>query len=324
MGLDWGRALASGAEAGLNAESGLMKQDQDDARWLAREKQLDTMRKDDRIETERFLLGLKPPETRKLNVAGKGGPAIQQQEWVPPAAGEDKGHFQNVGDETPDINFERLDETAKHNRETEELTGARNAATAEASAARIDLARTKLEAAQSKKNGTETQPKPYTFTVDGKPTVRYGSFINGKFQPAVDENGLPVQGEKFKPSVFEEKLTAARDAKAAGAAKKANAEDDASRVPAGFWDRMTHPGDPAYSEPAAGPPASMAGDPNAAPAGTMPNLKPRPQKAPTSTPASARGVAPATSSHGAVVKLGTDAQGRRVAKYADGFVGPAP
>lgn len=292
--VDWTRALASGAESGLAYEVGQAKADQDDARWLAREKALDAMHKDDRIETERFLLGLKPPETRKFNVAGKAGPAIQQQEWVPPAAGEDKGHFTNVGDETPDINFERLDETAKHNRESEDaaverlrLQGEANTARAEAAAAR-----------DGAKTGTQAQPKTYTFDgPNGKPIQRVGHFEGGQFVPAIDEHGNPVQAEKYKPSALEEKADVAAKGQrdAVGPSYPKDQFNDKTRKPVserGYFESDKAKGGPDVAPVFVDPSVAPAGDET--PRGTMPQL--RPQKAPTSTPASSRGVAPAAKS----------------------------
>ena len=210
MAIDWARALASGVESGAKAEQGVLLQQDEDARWLEKEKQLRAMEDSTARQRARFLEGLKPPETRKVSVAGADGkPAIQQQEWVMPAEGEDAGHFRDVGDQTPDINFERLEETQRHNTETEGLRRDADQARAESAIARLDLARERLDSANGRRTTAETQPKPYTFTdKNGQPIIRYGTFQDGKFQPALDETGAPIQGDKFRPSVFAEKQTA--------------------------------------------------------------------------------------------------------------------
>lgn len=206
MGFDFGEALASGVAAGAGEYARQEQEASDDERWLKRQQAMQAIEAQNRQATERYLMGLKPPETRKLNVTGADGkPMIQQQEWKLTG---DKGDWQNVGDATPDINFERLAETQKNNEERNRLTGDRNAALADAAAARIDMARERLAAEQSRKQGRTEEPKAYTTTdpKTGKPVQVYGWFdSDGKFTPAKDASGNPLGGDKFRPSVFQEK-----------------------------------------------------------------------------------------------------------------------
>lgn len=324
MSLDWGLALSRGVQSGANAFANQASAESEDERWIKRQKEIQAANREEAAERERFLLRMRPPESRKVNVTGADGkPAIRQEEWIPPTDGGE-GTWRPVGNETPDINFERLEETGRHNKESEEAAVERLRLQGEANAAKAEAAATR---AAGKKGGTETQPKPYTFTDDhGKPMVRYGSFVDGKFQPALDENGQPIQGDKFKPTVFAEKQEAAEKPPIGqrddiGPSFPNDPFNDKARKPVderGAIERAT--GDtsdvaPYFVDPSKRSDAAKV-------RGTLSQLADgfgmqRPS-GPTVRPAGTVGA------HGRVVRTGTDKDGRRVAKYEDGFIGPAP
>jgi hypothetical protein len=217
MGIDWGRAIAEGVEGGARAEQGVLVKDQDEQRWLDREKQLQAMEADQDKNRQLFMRGIEPPQIRTTHVNktgddGKTQVMDRQQQWVVDPATQ-KGAWQDFGEDVPNVNQERLEESARHNAETESLRGEANAARAGEAASRIDVARERLAAEDARHHGGEVQPKPYTFTQNGKPVIRYGTFdSSGTFVPAKDEHGQAIQGDKFRPSVFQEK----RDAEAQG------------------------------------------------------------------------------------------------------------
>ena len=194
MGLDWGEALASGVAAGANEYARQEQEASDDDRWLKRQQAMQKIEAENRQATERYLMGLKPPETRKLNVTGADGkPMVQQQEWKLTG---DKGDWQNVGDATPDINFERLAETQKNNEERNRLSGERNAALADAAAARIDVARERLAAEEARKaagggdKGSDWEVRDNTDPSGAGTYVRVNK-RTGEVQP-LTMNGKPV------------------------------------------------------------------------------------------------------------------------------------
>lgn len=157
MGIDFGEALASGVAAGAGAYQQQQQEQENDARWLERQQKMQSMELDAAKAKERYLLGLKPPETRKLSVTDeKGSPAVQQQEW---RVTGDSGAWQDVGDRTPDINFERLAETQKNNEERNKLVGERNQTMADLGAARIDAARERLAAENERRKSTGDSDK---------------------------------------------------------------------------------------------------------------------------------------------------------------------
>lgn len=194
MGLDWGEALASGVAAGANEYARQEQEASDDERWLKRQQAMQKIEAENRQATERYLMGLKPPETRKLNITGSDGkPMIQQQEW---RLNGDKGEWANVGDATPDINFERLAETQKNNDERNRLSGERNAALADAAAARIDVARERLAAEEARKaagggdKGSDWEVRDNTDPSGAGTYVRVNK-RTGEVQP-LTMNGKPV------------------------------------------------------------------------------------------------------------------------------------
>jgi len=212
MGIDWGEALASGVAAGAGEVSHQIDEQDQDARWLERQQKMQALETDSAKQKERYLLGLKPPETRKLNVQGADGkPMVQQQEWRLPE-GSDKGEYVNVGDAEPDINFERLAETQKNNEERNRLTGDRNAALADAAAARIDMARERLAAEEARKaaggdKGADWEVRDNTDSTGAGTYVRVNK-RTGEVQP-LTMNGQPVTtfhgGEKQAQSIEQQK-----------------------------------------------------------------------------------------------------------------------
>ena len=289
MGFDFGEALASGVAAGANEYARQEQEASDDERWLKRQQAMQAIEAQNRQATERYLMGLKPPETRKLNVAGADGkPMIQQQEWKLTG---DKGDWQNVGDATPDINFERLAETQKNNEERNKLTGDRNAALADAAAARIDVARERLAAEEARKaagggdKGADWEVRDNTDASGAGTYVRVNK-RTGEVQP-LTMNGKPVTtfhgGEKQAQDyqrtqkINDIKGTLSQFASAIGLSQAADA---------------------------------------------LPTLKPGSSPAPAAQPQPAAAPQPAKQGHGRVVRTGTNAQGQRVAQYEDGYVGP--
>ena len=276
---DWGQALMSGVGAGLTAYGGQAMKEQsaeaDEARWIKRNEMLEAQRAEAEKQKQRYLLGLKPPESRTVKTTDANGKPIQRtEEWVPDVE-KGTGSFRTIG-EQPDINFERLEETQRHNTESEQLRSAADQARMDAQTARLGLERERLERAKGG-SAEAAQPKPYTFG----DKIRYGTFnAQGVFVPAKDEQGNDISGDKYRPSVFAEK----RAAKAEGV--KGTLKQVASAL---GLDAM----------------ADAVG-------GYAP-----------STPAPAASGAPAAKSaanHGAIVRTGKDAQGRRVVKYADGTI----
>jgi hypothetical protein len=293
MGIDWGRALASGVAGGAQAELGVLQKNDDEQRWLEKEKQLQAAEDEQFRNRQLYMRGLEPPKAQTVHKAGDGGKIMdQQQNWVIDPT-TNQGAWQDVGDAVPNVNQERLDETSRHNVESEGLRASASAAQAEANAARIDVARERLAAEDARHHGGEVQPKPYTFTVNGKPVIRYGTFDQtGTFVPAKDEHGAAIQGDKFRPSVFQEK----RDAEAQGV--KGTLSNLANAMGLGaIGDTLAGYGPSSDTETPA--PRSAAAAPAVAPS------------------------APSGGSHGRVVKTGTK-NGQRVAMYEDGYVGPAP
>lgn len=213
MGFDFGEALASGIASGAGAVEQQQQQQNDDARWLERQQKMQAMEIDAAKAKERYLLGLKPPETRKLSVTDeKGSPAVQQQEW---RVTGDSGAWQDVGDRTPDINFERLAETQRNNEDRSKLASERLDLTSRLGEERIAAAQARADAAAARRTANPVEPKAYTTTdpKTGKATQVYGWFDSeGKFRQATDASGSPLGGDKFRPSVYEEK-NAAQQAK---------------------------------------------------------------------------------------------------------------
>lgn len=294
MGFDFGEALASGIASGAGAVEQQQQQQNDDARWLERQQKMQAMETDSRMKLERFMLGLKPSETRKLNVKDdKGQPAIQQQEFVVPE-GANKGAWQNVGDQTPDINFERLAETQKNNEERNKLVGERNQTMADLGAARIDAARERLAAENERRKSTGDSDKgDWEVREQASPSGAV-SYIRvnkrtGDVQP-LTMNGTPVTSFRGGEKLAEE---AQKQAKVD--AVKGTLSQFASAIGLG--------------KVADALPTMSAGS------------APRPST-PAATPAPA-GAQPGASPHGKVVRTGTK-NGQRVAQYEDGYIGPAP
>jgi hypothetical protein len=214
VGIDWGQALAAGLATGAQAGVNQLSADADEQRWLDKEKQLQAAETERQHSLALFTAQLKPPETRKVNVTGTNGqPAIQQQEsQIDPTS--QKAGWVDVGDQTPDINFERLDETTRHNQETESLRSAADQARAEGNAAKLEATYARIAAENARHEGTTAGNKPSelitTDPTTNEPIRKYGFYDKDhNFIPAKDEAGNPMQGPAFQPSVWEQKRSAA-------------------------------------------------------------------------------------------------------------------
>lgn len=188
-------ALAGAA----NAYTQQRQTQQDDARWEERYQIMQRSQQDAEKARARYLLALKPPETEKINTVNAAGkPVVQTRQWVAPsdediAAGK-QGQFNTVA-ETPDINFDRLDEQQRHNAESERLRAEATQARNDASAARLAMERERLNAAKGGGGGSGKlirQVMP-----DG--SAVYGLVQDGKFAPVQDEEGNPLNTTAWRP-----------------------------------------------------------------------------------------------------------------------------
>lgn len=217
-GINWGQALAAGLQSGAQAEVGQLSADADEQRWLDREKQMQAAEADRWKNQQRYLIGLKPPEKQTIQVLGPDGKTVmnQAQRWNPPSEedGETAGTWSNVGDPVPDVNQAKVEESIRNHDLISDAKDAARAASEREAAARIDAAYARIDAANARNQSKATDPKPYT-SVDpktGQAIVRYGWYgSDGKFQPAMDENGNPLGGAKFRPDVWTEKRNAATE-----------------------------------------------------------------------------------------------------------------
>jgi hypothetical protein len=181
-------AIAGGA----NYIGQQQKDAQDEERWQQRYEFMRQQQMKDEKAKQRFLMSIRPPETRKVNTTDTAGkPIVRTEEW---RLNGDKGAWANVG-EAPDVNFERLQETTRHNQESEQLRSDANQARTDAATARLGLERERLENAKGRSGGAGRlirQVMP-----DG--SAVYGTVQDGKFSPVTDEEGNPLNTTAWRP-----------------------------------------------------------------------------------------------------------------------------
>lgn len=275
-------ALAGAA----NAYTQQRQTQQDDARWEERYQIMQRSQQDAEKARARYLLALKPPETEKINTVNAAGkPVVQTRQWVAPsdediAAGK-QGQFNTVA-ETPDINFDRLAETQRHNQESEEarqrqldLTGQLNAARMEAAAARAGGGGGKGFSFQDYATATPEQ------------RALYDRYRRGEVPP--DERDAQREKEAGRKADFAARVQTRKDL---AEMRNPTDQDKANTL---YENQVTMGADPFASV--------KAGASTNAPMGQF------------DTPTKA--VAPA--GHGRVVRTGTK-NGRRVVQYEDGTV----
>lgn len=319
MGINWGEALASGVAAGANAIGSQYMQQQNDARWLEKQKQLLAMQEQQKREQERYLMALNPAKTDKISVTGEDGrPMVQNREWIPPsdediAAGR-KGQW-NVTSTAPDVSFERLEETIRNNRERNDLMADRLRAQGDATTARLDLARERLDIARERATSGGGGQGKLIRRVDDNGMAVYGTVMDGKFTPVMDEDGNPVTSRAWRER-GNFSATGTRQLPTGQVIKRGEADEIGPSYPKSpFGERPEL--DPA--EVASGPGAMgspIVVDPSSdRPMAQFEAPKPKPAAKPAAKPGNK------TSPHGRIVRTGTK-DGKRVAQYEDGTVLP--
>jgi hypothetical protein len=301
-GVDWGQALASGIASGAGAVATNIEDDKKQQEWITRFQQMQAMEAKTANQKALFMDSLKPPETRKTNMTDDSGkPIVRTEEWVHGPSGEN-AHWNKVG-ETPDINFEKLNETERRNADLNQNAQDRIAMMQSLGEAKNATALARIEAAnargESDKGKYERAGVMQFIPVPDKPgeTMPVISDGRGGFKPYLDENGKPQSGRKAALSATEIKAKNAADEEAKAALQE---KSDAMQPPGALmrtWNNMT-------GNSAANTPQADAGPPQS-----------QPPLSQFSPPAKA-------SAHGAVVRTGTDSQGRKVAQYADGTIAP--
>jgi hypothetical protein len=119
----------------------------DEQQWQDRYKIMQQSQEDAARARARYMAALEPPKVDSIHTTDESGkPVVQSRQWVAPSDEDIKagksGRFEVTGT-TPDINFERLDETQRQNdaknaqaQERLRMQGEVNAARMEAAAAR--------------------------------------------------------------------------------------------------------------------------------------------------------------------------------------------
>lgn len=188
----------AGIAGGANAYLQQRQQDQDEQRWQQRYEMTKKAEAEAERARARYMMALKPPETDTVHTTDAAGkPIVQNRQWVAPtdeeiAAGK-PGRF-DVTSTGPDINFERLDETQRHNAESERLRSEATQARNDASAARLAMERERLSAA---KGGGGSGKLIRQVMPDG--SAVYGTVKDGTFEPVSDESGQPLKTTAWRP-----------------------------------------------------------------------------------------------------------------------------
>lgn len=281
--------MAAGWAALAGAANAYTQRDQqarDDERWNERYQIMQRAQADAEKARMRYMAALKPPETEKISTTNDAGkPVVQTRQWMPPsdediAAGK-QGQFSTVA-ETPDINFDRLAETQRHNQESEEarqrqldLTGQLNAARMEAAAAK----------------GAGSRDKGFSFTDYATATPEQRALYDRYRRGEVTSEERDAQREKEagRKADFAARVQTRKDL------SEMRNPTDADKANALYENQVTMGADPFASvKGGASSNAPMSQFDVAAPA-------------------------PAAKGHGRVVRTGTK-NGRRVVQYEDGTI----
>ena len=180
-------AIAGGA----NYIGQQQKDAQDEERWQQRYELMRQQQMEDEKAKQRFLMSIRPPETRKVNTTDTAGkPIVRTEEW---RLNGDQGAWANVG-EAPDINFEKLDEAQRHNVESEGLRREADTAKRENQITRLGLERERLENTRTKVGAGKLVRK-----VNQDGSAVYGTVTDGVFKPVTDEEGNPLDTTAWRP-----------------------------------------------------------------------------------------------------------------------------
>lgn len=155
--MDWAAGLASGIAAGAGEVQDQQKQADQDQQWLARQEQLMKMEATNQQARERYMLALKPPEKQEIKTTDdQGNHIVKTQRFQAPSDADIKagtaGTWQDVG-QTPDINFDKLTETQKHNQDMADASQKRIDLQSQLGEARIGIAQERLATQQAKGGG---------------------------------------------------------------------------------------------------------------------------------------------------------------------------
>lgn len=252
MGIDWASALASGIASGAGAVSKEYQDQQDEQRWLEKQKQIMAMQSQAAQSRERYLAALSPPKTDVVHTTDEqGNPIVQNRQWVAPsdediAAGK-PGRF-DVTSTGKDINFEKLDETQRNNDLRNQQAQDKITMAGQINEARMAAAQARLDAAAERGLGAERKGVIHEMPTDTPGvTAPWVSDGKGGWSPLTDKDGNPVTGQKSRPSVYSEKT---KHDEAAAAARKAAAATSAPPEEPGFFSKLFGGGSPAPAAPA--------------------------------------------------------------------------
>lgn len=200
-------AIWAGIAGGAAAYGKQQDQLQEEQRWLERYKQTQNLQAQADRAKERYIAALSPPKTDSLHTTDEAGkPIVQNREWIAPsdadiAAGRG-GSFKVTGS-TPDINFERLNETAAHNAAMEAEAQKRLELTGQLNAARIDAAN-----ARGAAGGNGFSFNDYA-TADPQKRALYDRYRRGEDDPSVKTSQM--EKEEAEKRDFEARKNTKKD-----------------------------------------------------------------------------------------------------------------
>lgn len=181
-------AVWAGLAGGAAAFGQQQQRVQDEQQWEARYAKMQATQEQQERARARYIAALSPPKTDAMHTTDEAGkPIVQNREWIPPsdediAAGR-AGSFKVTGS-TPDINFERLNETAAHNAAMEAEAQKRIDLTGQLNAARIEAAN-----ARGAAGGNGFSFKDYA-TADPEQRALYDRYRRGEVDPSVKEQQM--------------------------------------------------------------------------------------------------------------------------------------